>query len=106
MIKPKILALAAVLVAVAAPSTASACDLDGFDGMHRLNPFGGMAFGKGYPMGSAAQSPAPAPAAEPAAKKDDSNAKRKAEAAPEPIRQWEEQGNSEPISREDMSTFT
>ena len=99
-------ALVAASAALLAPTAASACDLDGMGGMHRMNPFAGMSFGHGGPM---PPPPATEPAStrpEPGVKRSEPDAKEKAETKPLPVRKWEQQDDGAPVSAEDSGTFT
>lgn len=100
------LALTTASVALLAPTSASACDLDGFGGMHRLNPFGAMGFGRGMPVQPPASDEAAPTRTEPTANRSHRSAKEKTENQPTPPRKWEQQGDGAPITREDAATFT
>ena len=100
------IALATASMVLLTPAAAAACDLDGIDEMHRMNPFAGMGFGRGAPV-------PPPPSMEPNSARTeltngpgDRSAKEKTESLPLPVRKWAQQGDGAPVSAADSGTFT
>lgn len=85
------------------PSGAIACDLDGFAGMHRFNPFGGM---NGQPVMEPAEVPRrQTEESRQQGQKASTARMRSSERSEEAPRKWEVEGGQS-VTAEDKATFT
>ncbi|MGY6550906.1 MAG: hypothetical protein ACXIT4_03305 [Erythrobacter sp.] len=99
--------LLAGVMAMAVPSSAGACDLDGLPGFHRANPFSNAPMFRGMPLPTSQSQPAPpqraadAPASS-GNKSDQSQPSRSQPAYSPPQRVWRSDEGNGRVSAEDV----